>query len=47
MDASLSWALWAPILIIFGAAVVVVVIQRETRDACLKRFNNAFTLILR
>jgi len=38
-------AFWAPFLVIFGAALVISVVQRYARDICLMKFDDCHVLI--
>ena len=37
---TLGLAFWGPFLAIFGAALIISVVQRYARDICLMRFNH-------
>ena len=38
-------AFWGPFLVIFGAALVISVVQRYARDICLMKFDDCHVLI--
>lgn len=38
-------AFWMPFIVIFGAALIVSVIQRYARDVCLMKFDDDFVLV--
>ena len=38
-------AFWGPFLVIFGAALVISVVQRYARDICLMKFDSCHVLI--
>lgn len=45
MEFSPTFLLWAPILLLFLAAVVGVVVDRNSKDTCLKRFDDDFVIL--
>jgi hypothetical protein len=38
-------AFWAPFLVIFGAALIISVVQRYARDTCLMKFHRCYVLL--
>ena len=42
---SAELAFWAPLVVIFGSALLAAIIKRYTKDACLKEFHDCFVFL--